>query len=86
MIGEVLGHSHPGVTKLYARLASENVREALAILSRSLSSAMGLPEEQEQPEALPDRLRALLEAEGNDPQALAAGLRGLVDWEGAAEA
>ena len=40
VIGEVLGHSHPGVTKLYARLASENERQALDTLSDALSEAL----------------------------------------------
>lgn len=40
VIQQVLGHSHPGVTKLYARLASENEREALEALGRSIQSMM----------------------------------------------
>ncbi|MEX2530964.1 MAG: tyrosine-type recombinase/integrase [Gemmatimonadota bacterium] len=84
VIQEVLGQSHPGVTKVYARLASENEREALDTLAEALGPALGLAARK--PEALPDRLRALLEAAENDPDALAEGLRGLVDWTKAAEA
>ncbi|MDP2958189.1 MAG: site-specific integrase [Longimicrobiales bacterium] len=77
VIGEVLGHSHPGVTKLYARLASENERQALDTLSDALSGVLGLSGPEEGPETLQDRLRGLLEAAGDDPDALVAGLREL---------
>ena len=77
VIGEVLGHSHPGVTKLYARLASENKREALDTLSQALSSAMGLPMAADEGHVLPDKLRALLDVAEHDPDALAAGVRSL---------
>ena len=86
VIQEVLGQSHPGVTKIYARLASENEREALDTLADALAPALGLQGAKDEPKALPDRLRALLEAAENDPDALAEGLRGLVDWNKAAEA
>ena len=86
VIGEVLGHSHPGVTRLYARLASEQERQALDTLADALAAPLGLSPPPEEPEALPDRLRALLDDVGNDPKALAAGLRGLVNWDRAAEA
>lgn len=78
VIGEVLGHSHPGVTKLYARLASENERDALDALSDSLAGALGLSGKEETSEQhLPHQLRSLLEATGDDQEALAAGLRKL---------
>jgi len=85
VIQEVLGQSHPGVTKIYARLASENEREALETLADALAPSLGLAQARK-PDALPDRLRALLDAAGEDPDALAEGLRGLVDWTKAAEA
>ena len=77
VIGEVLGHSHPGVTKLYARLASENERQALDTLSDALSEALGLAEDTKAGKDLPHRLRALLDATADDPEALAAGLQRL---------
>ena len=42
VIQQVLGHSHPGVTKLYARLASQNEREALETLARELRGILSL--------------------------------------------
>jgi len=86
VIQEVLGQSHPGVTKIYARLASENERDALDTLADALAPALGLQSAKEAPKALPDRLRALLDAAESDPEALAEGLRGLVDWDKAVEA
>ena len=86
VIQKVLGHSHPAVTKLYARLASENERSALDTLSEALSGPLGFAPARKEPEALPERLRALLEAAGNDPDALVAGLRGLADWDNAVKA
>lgn len=88
-IQKVLGHSHPGVTKVYARLSSETERDALKVLSAKLDGLLGLaasPKAEERRAALPDRLRALLADVGDDPEALVEGLRGLVTWEGAAEA
>jgi len=43
VIQKVLGHSHPAVTKLYARLASENERQALETLADRLSGLMDEP-------------------------------------------
>ncbi len=77
VIQEVLGHSHPSVTKLYARLASENERKALETLSEALSGPLGLSLAPKEPQALPDRLQALLDATKDDPEALAEGLRAL---------
>lgn len=78
VIGEVLGHSHPGVTKLYARLASDNEREALDTLSRSLAGALGLGGGKKRaPMSLADQLRAVMEAAGDDQEALQAGLQKL---------
>jgi integrase len=74
VIGEVLGHSHPGVTKLYARLSSENERKALDTLGDILAGPLGLSNEPKGSEALPDQLVALVEATRDDPEALAAGL------------
>ena len=71
---------------MYARLSQDDGRKALEALAGKLRGVLGLTHVEEEPKALPDRLRALLEAEGNDPDALAAGLRGLVDWDEAAEA
>lgn len=76
-IQEVLGQSHPGVTRIYARLASENEREALNTLSDALSGPLGLTNGRKEPDALPNRLRALLEATEDDPEALAEGLQAL---------
>ena len=86
VIQKVLGHSHLAVTKLYARLASKNERAALDTLADALSGPLGLARTASEPDALPDRLRALLKASGDDPDALAAGLKGLVDWDSAVEA
>jgi integrase len=85
-IGAILGHKDQVVTKLYARLARDDERQALEALARKLRGVLGLSQVEEKPDALPDRIRALLETEGNDPDALAAGLRRLVDWDGAVEA
>lgn len=74
VIGEVLGHSHPGVTKLYARLSRENERDALDTLADVLAGPLGLAPEPKAPSALPDQLRALLAATEDDPDALAKGL------------
>ena len=86
----VLGHAHPGVTKLYTRLASENEREALETLAEELSGVLG-----NGTDPTPDdgrnvrnhrnvrgRLQALLE-DGKDPDDLAERLRALArDLEG----
>ena len=40
MIQQVLGHSHPSVTKLYARLASKNERAALETLAGELRGVL----------------------------------------------
>ncbi len=79
VIGKVLGHSHPGVTKLYARLASENERQALDTLSDELEGVLGLTEDSEAEESrsLEESLRAVLESSAGDPKALQAGLRDL---------
>lgn len=80
VIGEVLGHSHPGVTKLYARLASDNARDALDTLSDALSGVLGLDGGQDDTEDAPDlprQLVALVEATKDDPEAFRAGLRAL---------
>ena len=77
VIQEVLGQSHPGVTKVYARLASENERDALNTLADSLAVPLGLAKVEKEPKALPERLRALLDATKDDPEALAAGLQAL---------
>jgi integrase len=45
VIGEVLGHQHPAITKVYARLASENEREAVEALGDTLGGLLGLEEE-----------------------------------------
>jgi len=85
VIQEVLGQSHPGVTKIYARLASENEREALATLADALAPAMGLSKGRK-PRSLSERVATLLRDAGEDPDALAEGLRGLVDWDQVVEA
>jgi integrase len=77
VIQEVLGQSHPGVTKIYARLASENERDALNTLADALAAPLGLAKGEKGPQALPERLRALLDATEDDPDALAEGLRTL---------
>ena len=77
VVQEVLGQSHPAVTKIYARLADENRRQALDTLAEALSGPLGLSPRDPQGKALPERLRALLDATGDDPEALAAGLQAL---------
>jgi len=79
VIQHVLGHSHPGVTRLYARLASQNEREALETLAGELRGVLGNGTD---PEPGPrddvrNRLEALLE-EGAKPEELVTRLRGLV--------
>jgi integrase len=78
VIQQVLGHSHPGVTRLYARLASENERKALETLADALSGPLGLGKGRKGPDTLPDRLRAILDDVGNDAEALAARLQELL--------
>ena len=41
VIQKVLGQSHPAVTRIYARLASENERDALETLAGELSDVLG---------------------------------------------
>lgn len=77
VIGEVLGHSHPGVTKLYARLASENERAALDTLADALGGSLGLTPESRESPSFADEVRALLEAQGDDPDTFAVALAGL---------
>ncbi len=93
-IQKILGHQNPAITEVYARLAGRNEREGLGVLAGVVVPLMadaGLvdaaPPEPAVPE-LSDQLRALLDAVGDDPAALAAGLRGLVtvDWSQAVEA
>ena len=85
-IGAILGHKDEVVTKLYARLAKDDERKALEALAGKLRGVLGLSKPENEPEELPDKLRALLEAAEDDPDALEAGLRGLVDWDKAVEA
>ena len=42
VIGEVLGHQHPAITKVYARLSEENERQALEALGEKLGGLLGL--------------------------------------------
>ena len=79
IIGKVLGHSHPAVTRLYARLSSENEREALNTVGETLGEALGLPGPQPATEVLSEKLRALLEADGGNPARLTTGLRSLLE-------
>lgn len=83
VIQHVLGHAHPGVTKLYARLASDNERNALETLAGELRGVLGNgPDPEPGPgdgDDLRNRLEALLEEKREDPEdGLAAGLRALV--------
>lgn len=90
VIGEVLGHTSGAHTRIYARLASQNEREALETLARSLEGVLGGnggPHGDKDQEAgsqlLPGRLKALLEEgqeegqHGEDTAAVAAQLREL---------
>ena len=79
VIQHVLGHAHPGVTKLYARLASRNEREALETLAGELSGILsnGTDPEPDAGRDLRGRLKGLLE-DGEDPVDLADRLRALV--------
>lgn len=45
VIGDVLGHQHPSITKVYARLSEENEREALETLGDKLGGLMGIRQE-----------------------------------------
>ena len=84
VIQHVLGHSHPGVTRLYARLASENEREALETLAGELSGALGNGNGADPNPAghLRSRVEALLEGE-EGPADLAARLKAfLAELEG----
>ena len=76
-IGAILGHKDEVVTKMYARLSQNDERKALEALAGKLRGVLGLSHVEEKPEALPDRLRALLEAE-QDPAALMERLKNLV--------
>jgi integrase len=78
-IGDVLGHArNEAVTRIYSRLSSDTRRAALGTLSDALSDVLGLAKpDDDGAEALPDQLRALLEATEDDPEAFAAGLRKL---------
>lgn len=83
VIQHVLGHSHPGVTRLYARLASENEREALETLAGELSgiiggtpSTNGSDPKAEAGPNLRNRLASLLD-EGEDLEALPDRLRAM---------
>lgn len=85
-IAGILGHKDEKVTRIYAQLSKQDERRALEALEGRLSGALGLAPVKKAPDALPDRLRALLEDVGNDPDALADALRGLVDWDRAVDA
>ena len=84
-IQHVLGHSHPGVSRLYARLASENEREALETLANELSDVHGSPSPkkagksvEESSTHLADLITWSLE-NGDDPGDLAGRLRRLAE-------
>ena len=76
-IGAILGHKDEVVTKMYARLAQDDERKALEALAGKLRGVLGLTHVKEEPEALPDRLQALLDTE-QDSAALMEGLKDLV--------
>lgn len=83
VIQHVLGHSHPGVTRLYARLASENERDALETLAGELGgilngapSTNGSDPEPANGTDLRNRLEGLLDG-NEDPGTLAERLRTL---------
>ena len=82
VIQHVLGHAHLGVTKLYARLASKNEREALETLAGELSGILGNGSGSQARGRgyLRNRLEALLE-EGEHDGDLAERLRALVSSE-----
>ncbi len=42
VIGEVLGHQHAAITKVYARLSEENERQALEALGEKMGGLLGL--------------------------------------------
>ncbi len=42
VIGEVLGHQHAAITKVYARLSQENERQALEALGEKMGGLLGL--------------------------------------------
>ncbi len=82
VIQHVLGHSHPGVTKLYARLASENERQAVETLAGELSGVLGNGDgtpPDPRGRTLRDSLKALVEddATWSDGEGLADRLRAL---------
>lgn len=85
VITKVLGQTHPAVTKVYARLASENERAALETLASELTSIMrasgtngGRPKEPEESGDIQSRLEALV-GTAEDPQALAERLRAMAE-------
>ena len=83
VIQHVLGHAHPGVTKLYARLASKNERQALETLASELSGVLGGDDSKGEvgdpaSHDLRGRLEILLE-EGEDVGTLPDRLRELAD-------
>lgn len=80
VIQEVLGHSHPAVTRLYARLSSEQESDAVETLGDALATVPGLlPGESGAEEVADDAeeqgaaplLKAILDG-GGDPDALRA--------------
>lgn len=85
-IASILGHQDKKVTEIYTELSENEKRNALEALATKLAPVLGTAKEPEKPQGLPDRLRALLEAAEDDPDALVEGLRGLVDWDKAVEA
>ena len=74
VIGEVLGHSHPGITKVYARLSDANRREALETLGKLVGDlSPGATESGTADEALQSI------ADSEDSEALAAALEKMAE-------
>jgi integrase len=44
VIGDILGHQHPSITKVYARLSDENERDALETLGEKVAGLLRVKE------------------------------------------
>lgn len=78
VIQQVLGHANPDVTRIYARLASENEREALETLAGELGDPLGNDSDPpaDGEAGLPSRLEAIV-SEGESRKDVAERLRAL---------
>lgn len=84
VIQKVLGQSHPAVTKIYARLASENERDALETLAGELAGILGrngTDSASSGEQSLRNRLRTVLGDLKTPDESLAERLRALLEQQ-----